>query len=87
MAEKGKVKWFSNLKGFGFLKKEGDEKDVFVHYSFVQGEGYKKLKAGDEVSFDIEESPKGPQARNVIRTKKAEKPAESKEEAAKKAKK
>ena len=87
MAEKGKVKWFSNLKGFGFLQKEGDEKDVFVHYSFVQGEGYKKLKAGDEVSFDIEESPKGPQARNVIRTKKAEKPAESKEEAAKKAKK
>lgn len=87
MAEKGKVKWFSNLKGFGFLQKEGDEKDVFVHYSFVQGEGYKKLRAGDEVAFDIEESSKGPQARNVVRTKKAEKPAETKEEAAKKAKK
>ena len=88
MAEKGKVKWFSNLKGFGFLQKTGDEKDVFVHYSFVQGDGYKKLKAGDEVDFDIEESPKGPQARNVVRTKKAEKPAEDKKaEAAKKAKK
>ena len=42
MAEKGKVKWFSNLKGFGFLQKDGDEKDVFCHYSFVQAEGYKK---------------------------------------------
>ncbi len=87
MAEKGKVKWFSNLKGFGFLNKEGDDKDIFVHYSFVQGEGYKKLKVGDEVAFDIEEGPKGPQARNVVRTKKAEKPAASKEDAAKKAKK
>ncbi len=86
MAEKGKVKWFSNLKGFGFLQKDGDEKDIFVHYSFVQGDGYKKLKAGDEVSFDIETSDKGPQARNVVRTKKAEKPVEKKEEAAKKKK-
>ena len=84
MAEKGKVKWFSNLKGFGFLQKDGDEKDVFCHYSFVQAEGYKKLKAGDEVSFDIEESAKGPQARNVIRTKKAEKVVDKKEEAKKK---
>ncbi len=84
MAEKGKVKWFSNLKGFGFLQKDGDEKDVFCHYSFVQAEGYKKLKAGDEVSFDIEESAKGPQARNVVRTKKAEKAADKKEDAKKK---
>ena len=84
MAEKGKVKWFSNLKGFGFLQKDGDEKDVFCHYSFVQAEGYKKLKAGDEVSFDIEESAKGPQARNVVRTKKAEKVVDKKEEAKKK---
>ena len=84
MAENGKVKWFSNLKGFGFLQKDGDEKDVFCHYSFVQAEGYKKLKAGDEVSFDIEESAKGPQARNVIRTKKAEKVVDKKEEAKKK---
>lgn len=84
MAEKGKVKWFSNLKGFGFLQKDGDEKDVFCHYSFVQAEGYKKLKAGDEVSFDIEESAKGPQARNVVRTKKAEKVADKKEDAKKK---
>lgn len=76
MAEKGKVKWFSNLKGFGFLNKEGGEKDIFAHYSFVQGDGYKKLQAGDEVSFDIEETPKGPQARNIVRTKKAEKKEE-----------
>lgn len=75
MAEKGKVKWFSNLKGFGFLQKEGDDKDIFVHYSFVQGDGYKKLKTGDEVTFEIEDTPKGPQARSVVRTKKAEKPA------------
>ena len=41
MADKGKVKWFSNVKGFGFLRKEGEEKDIFVHYSVIQGEGYK----------------------------------------------
>ncbi len=70
MAEKGKVKWFSNVKGFGFLEKEGSEKDIFVHYSSIQGEGYKKLLEGEEVSFDLVEGEKGPQAANVVRNKK-----------------
>ena len=70
MAEKGKVKWFSNVKGFGFLEKEGSEKDIFVHYSSIQGDGYKKLLEGEEVTFDLVEGEKGPQAANVVRNKK-----------------
>lgn len=70
MAEKGKVKWFSNMKGFGFLTKEGSDKDIFVHYSSIQGEGYKKLLENEEVTFDIVEGAKGPQAANVVRNKK-----------------
>jgi CspA family cold shock protein len=71
MAEKGKVKWFSNVKGYGFLIKEGGEKDIFVHYSSIQSEGYKKLLEGEEVTFDIVEGERGPQAANVVRQKKA----------------
>ena len=70
MADKGKVKWFSNVKGFGFIEKEGGDKDVFVHYSVIQGEGYKKLLEGEEVTFEVIDGPKGPQAANVLRTKK-----------------
>lgn len=70
MAEKGKVKWFSNVKGYGFLEKEGESKDIFVHYSSIQGEGYKKLLEGEEVTFDIVQGAKGPQAANVVRNKK-----------------
>ena len=70
MPEKGKVKWFSNVKGFGFLEKEGGTKDIFVHYSVIQSEGYKKLLEGEEVTFEIVEGPKGPQAANVVRSKK-----------------
>lgn len=70
MPEKGKVKWFSNVKGFGFLEKEGGTKDIFVHYSVIQGDGYKKLLEGEEVTFEITEGPKGPQATNVVRNKK-----------------
>lgn len=70
MPEKGKVKWFSNVKGFGFIEKEG-EKDIFVHYSTIQGEGYKKLMEGEEVTFDIVQGEKGPQAANVVRQKKS----------------
>lgn len=70
MAEKGKVKWFSNMKGFGFLTKEGSDKDVFVHYSSIQGEGYKKLLEDEEVTFDVVDGAKGPQAANVVRNKK-----------------
>jgi len=60
----GKVTWFNNAKGFGFLEQDGG-KDVFVHYSAIQGEGYRSLNEGDMVEFEILDSPKGPQAANV----------------------
>ena len=61
---KGRVKWFNDQKGFGFIEVEG-EKDVFVHHSSNQGEGFKSLKEGDEVEFEITQGPKGPNAANV----------------------
>ena len=65
MAEhKGIVKWFNNAKGYGFIGRE-DGPDVFVHYSAIQSVGYKSLKEGDEVEFDIVEGQKGPQAESV----------------------
>lgn len=73
MPEKGKVKWFSNVKGYGFLEKDGGGPDIFIHYSAIQGEGYKKLKEGEEVTFDLVQGEKGPQAANVIRNKKPKK--------------
>jgi CspA family cold shock protein len=63
---KGKVKWFNNAKGYGFIGRE-DGPDVFVHYSAIQLDGYKTLKEGDEVEFDIVEGQKGPQADSVVR--------------------
>ena len=61
----GKVKWFNNGKGYGFI--ETDEgKDVFVHFSAVQGEGYKTLNEGQSVEFDLSDGEKGPQANNVV---------------------
>ncbi|MDX8366071.1 cold-shock protein CspD [Cytobacillus sp. IB215665] len=60
----GKVKWFNAEKGFGFIEVDGGD-DVFVHFSAIQGDGFKTLEEGQEVSFDIEEGNRGPQAANV----------------------
>lgn len=62
----GKVKWFNQKKGFGFIQRE-DGDDVFVHYSAIQGEGFKTLDEGDDVEFDIVESERGLQAANVVK--------------------
>ncbi len=63
----GKVKWFNESKGYGFIEPDGGGRDVFVHYSAIQGEGYKTLSEGQMVEFDIVQGEKGPQASNVIK--------------------
>jgi CspA family cold shock protein len=62
--ESGKVKWFNNAKGYGFIARESGE-DVFVHFNAIVGDGYKSLDEGDQVQFDVERGPKGWQATNV----------------------
>jgi CspA family cold shock protein len=63
---KGKIKWFSEKKGFGFIERE-DGDDVFVHFSAISGDGFKSLDEGQEVEFDVSDGEKGPQASNVVK--------------------
>ena len=63
----GTVKWFNPEKGYGFIANDEGGDDVFVHFSAIQSEGYKTLEEGQQVEFDIEEGPKGPQACNVVK--------------------
>ena len=66
MAVTGTVKWFNDSKGFGFLTRDDGQKDVFVHFSAIQGEGFKSLVEGQKVEFEVVESPKGPAAEHVV---------------------
>lgn len=62
---KGTVKWFSDQKGYGFITPEDGSKDVFVHHSSIQGDGFKSLREGQSVEFEVTSGPKGPQAASV----------------------
>ncbi|MCJ7833378.1 MAG: cold shock domain-containing protein [Deltaproteobacteria bacterium] len=66
MKSKGKVKWFNDAKGFGFIEQDGGS-DVFVHYSAIQMDGFKTLKQGQDVEFEVNDGEKGPQATNVMK--------------------
>jgi cold shock protein len=61
----GTVKWFSSDKGYGFIAQDDGDQDVFVHHSAIKGEGYKGLAEGAKVEYELEDSPRGPQARDV----------------------
>lgn len=66
MSLEGTVKWFSDKKGYGFITRDGED-DVFVHYSSIQGEGFRTLREGEKVSFEILAGERGPKAANVVR--------------------
>ena len=67
MLSVGKVKWFNSKKGYGFIKADDGEKDIFVHYTSIKGDGFKALTEGEEVQFELMEGPKGLQAQNVLK--------------------
>ena len=64
----GKVKWFNNAKGFGFIVEDGSTEDIFAHFSTIQMDGYKTLKAGQDVTFELQQGPKGLHATNIAPT-------------------
>ena len=64
---KGTVKWFNDAKGYGFLRVEGQDEDIFVHYTAVQAEGYRSLNEGEAVEFEVVKGPKGMKAEKVVR--------------------
>ena len=64
----GAVKWFSRVKGYGFIQPDGEnQEDVFVHFSALEGEGFRNLDEGERVEFSVEDNPRGPQAVNVVK--------------------
>jgi cold shock protein len=67
MRSTGRVKWFNDTKGFGFITPEDGSKDCFVHHSAISGSGFKSLAEGDRVEFDVVAGPKGPAASNVVK--------------------
>lgn len=67
MRTTGKVKWFNDAKGFGFITPEDGQKDLFVHHSAIQADGFRSLAEGDRVEFDVVQGAKGPAAQNVTR--------------------
>jgi CspA family cold shock protein len=67
----GKVKWFNENKGYGFILQDNGGRDIFVHYSEIQEDGYRTLAEGETVEFELMESPKGPQAKTVVRNNKS----------------
>ena len=62
----GKVKWFDDQKGYGFITSDDEGKDIFVHFSAIQADGYKSLEEGQTVDYDVTETDRGPQAQNVV---------------------
>lgn len=71
MSDTGVVKWFNNVKGFGFIEPESGDGDIFVHYSEIQSDGYKTLSRGQIVKYEVREGPKGMQAMNVVASEQA----------------
>jgi cold shock protein len=67
MATTGTVKWFNDAKGYGFVQADGIDGDVFVHYTAIQGDGFKSLAEGQKIEFELIDGPKGPQATNVAK--------------------
>jgi CspA family cold shock protein len=74
MRTNGVVKWFNDSKGFGFITPDGGQKDCFVHYSEIQGNGFKSLAEGDRVEFDVVQGQKGPAAEKVVKVSSAPAP-------------